>query len=155
MNKEERFFAAAAARNIVRPSVRALIHNKNGFLVQRPTDDPRACFAFIGGEYEVGDSFERRIRQEIEEESSARVIRVEYRFVVENAFFSGSNRIQTLEHYLEVEIDRDEVVSREPHLEQHWLSEEQFARADVRPVVVRDALLTPSWRKLRHLTVAL
>lgn len=153
MNNEERFFAAVAARNIVRPSVRALIHNGNGFLLQRPTDDPEACFAFIGGEYEVGDSFEGRIHQEIEEESSARVVSVEYRFVVENSFISGSHRIQTLEHYLEVEIDRDEVVSREPHLKQLWLSDEQFSRADVRPVVVRDALLKPNWREVRHLTV--
>jgi 8-oxo-dGTP pyrophosphatase MutT (NUDIX family) len=123
--------------------------------VQRPTDTPSGHYAFIGGEYELGDSFVDRIRREFEEETSARVASAEYRFVVENRFLWRGELIQTLEHYFEVSLDRDEVESNEPHLEQIWLSPHVFARSDVRPMVVRDALVSGEWRHTRHLTVEL
>ena len=155
MSREDRFFAAVASRRLVRPSVRAIIRGERGFLVQRPTDSPDANYAFIGGEYELGDTFDDRMRKEIEEETSASVVRAEYRFVVENSFLWNGNLIQTLEHYLEVELDRAEVESREPHLEQVWLSKDLFAVADVRPVIVRDLLLSGEWRNTRHIKVSL
>jgi ADP-ribose pyrophosphatase YjhB (NUDIX family) len=153
MSREERFFAAVAARTMVRVSVRAIVLSERGYLVQRPTDVANSHYAFIGGEYELGDSFETRLRAEFEEETSAQVVSAAYRFVVENSFESGGKAIQTLEHYFEVEIDRDVVVSQEPGLEQVWLSGEEFARADVRPAVVRELLLTEDWREVRHLVV--
>ena len=153
MSREDQFFAAVAARRMVRASVRAIVPSGRGYLVQRPTDAPGSHYAFIGGEYELGDSFQSRLRAEFGEETSARVVSAEYRFVVENSFLSGGELIQTLEHYFEVEIDREVVSSREPHLEQLWLPAHDFARADVRPRMVRDLLLTPEWREVRHLAV--
>lgn len=153
VNQQEEFFAAVARRNLVRPAVRAIVRGDRGFLVQRPTDDPNTNYAFIGGEYEVGDSFESRIRREFEEETDAQVLRVEYRFVVENRFRSGGELVQTLEHYCEVKLDRERIISREPQQEQFWLSLSKFAVADVRPTVVRDAVLSTDWRNIRHLEV--
>jgi 8-oxo-dGTP pyrophosphatase MutT (NUDIX family) len=155
MDRQDQFFSAVAARRLVRPSVRAIVQGGRGFLVQRPTDNRESNFAFIGGEYELGDTFEARLRKEFEEETSARVTRAEYRFVVENRFLWRGKLVQSVEHYFEVELDRDEVTSNEPHLEQIWLSEKLFAEADVRPTVVRDALRLDDWRDLRHLTVSL
>ena len=146
--------AAVAKRHLVRPAVRAIVKSQRGLLVQRPTDDPTTNYAFIGGEYEVGDSFETRLRREFEEETDARVIRADYRFVVENRFLSGGKLVQTLEHYFEVELDRCEIASREANLEQVWLPSDIFATADVRPTVVRDAILSSDWRKIRRLQVA-
>ena len=153
MTSEDRFFSAVASRRLIRPAVRAIVRSDSGFLVQRPTDTPNGHYAFIGGEYELGDSFNDRIRREFEEETSARVVRSDYRFVVENRFMWRDTLIQTLEHYFEVELDRTEVESNEPHLRQFWLPPEVFAKADVRPAVVRDVLLTEDWRDVRHLTV--
>lgn len=153
MTSEDRFFAAVASRRLVRPAVRAIVRSDPGFLVQRPTDTPKGHYAFIGGEYEMGDSFIDRIRKEFEEETSARVVRTEYRFVVENRFLWRGQLIQTLEHYFEVGLDRAELSANEPHLEQIWLSPGAFAEADVRPAVVRDVLLRENWRQTRHLTV--
>ncbi len=121
--------------------------------MQRPTDAPNGHYAFIGGEYELGDTFADRIRREFEEETTARVVKAEYRFVVENRFLWRGELIQTLEHYFEVELDTLEVMSKEPHLEQLWLSPEVFAKADVRPTTVRNMLLTGDWRNTRHLAV--
>lgn len=153
MNSEDRFFSAVAARRLVRPAVRAIVRSSRGFLVQRPTDAPERHYAFIGGEYELGDSFQDRIRKEFEEETTARVVCAEYRFVVENRFQSNGQNIQTLEHYFEIELDSDDVRSREPDLEQIWLSYPSFSLADVRPVVVKDALLKDDWQNIRHLVV--
>jgi 8-oxo-dGTP pyrophosphatase MutT (NUDIX family) len=153
MSRQDEFFAAVAARRLVRPAVRAIVHSDRGFLVQRPTDEPSSSYAFIGGEYELGDTFEERLRREFEEETSACVVSVDYRFVVENRFLVGGELVQTLEHYFEVALDRLDVASREAPLEQVWLSEDAFAAADVRPTVVRDALLWQDWRSLRRLSV--
>lgn len=152
---EDLFFAAVAARRLVRPSVRAIVCGDGAFLVQQPTDQPDASFAFIGGEYELGDTFEDRLRREFEEETNARVVRTDYRFVVENRFLWKEQVIQTLEHYFEVELDRSDIASREPELRQVWLPYQVFAEADVRPAVVRDALLSHTWRSLRRLAVEL
>lgn len=154
MTSEDRFFSAVAGRRLVRPAVRAIVRSDPGFLVQRPADAPDGHYAFIGGEYELGDSFDERIRKEFEEETTARVVKAEYRFVVENRFLWRDQLIQTLEHYFEVELDTIEVQSREAHLKQIWLRPEAFAQADVRPKVVRDVLANGSWLSARHLVVA-
>jgi ADP-ribose pyrophosphatase YjhB (NUDIX family) len=100
MSREEVFFAAIASRGLVRPSVRAIIHSRLVFMVQQPTDDQHTCFAFIGGEYEVEDTIQTRIRKKIEEETPARVIHTEYRFMVENRFTVNGKLVQALEHYV-------------------------------------------------------
>jgi 8-oxo-dGTP pyrophosphatase MutT (NUDIX family) len=155
MTSEDRFFSAVASRSLVRPAVRAIVRTNRGFLVQRPTDARDGHFAFIGGEYELGDSFHDRIRKEFEEETTARVVSANYRFVVENRFLWNGRLIQTLEHYFDVELDRDEIESRERDLEQVWVSHHDFAKADVRPAVVKDVLLSGAWLQVRHLTVEL
>jgi 8-oxo-dGTP pyrophosphatase MutT (NUDIX family) len=155
MSTEDRFFAAVAARRLVRPAVRAIVLGDQRFLVQRPTDSPAGHYAFIGGEYELGDTFEERLRREFEEETSARVLTSEYRFVVENRFMWQGQLVQTLEHYFEVKLDCEDVRSGEPHLHQFWLRPDAFATADVRPTIVRDTLLTERWRNVRRLAVEL
>lgn len=151
-SRQDAFFRAVAARNLVRPSVRAIVIADDQLLVQRPTDEEDACYAFIGGEYEVGDSFESRLRREFVEETSARVLEISYRFVVENHFEHAGRLIHSLEHFCEVTIDRREVLSRELDLEQHWLPLERLHEYDLRPRVVRDAIRDGSWRGVRHLT---
>jgi ADP-ribose pyrophosphatase YjhB (NUDIX family) len=123
MNRQDQFFAAVASRRLVRPAVRAIVRSERGFLVQRPTDDPDSHYAYIGGEYELGDTFDERLRKEFEEETSARVVSAEYLFVVENRFLVKEGLVQTLEHYFEVVLDKVDVVSREAHLEQRELAQ--------------------------------
>ena len=123
-------------------------------LVQRPADEPASCYAFIGGEYEAGDTFETRIRREFEEETTARVSGWRYLFVVENRFTVDGGTFQSLEHYLEVTLDRQNVESREAHLSQHWLPLARLRDYDLRPHVVRDVLAAGNLHNVSHLTVA-
>jgi len=71
MTRESEFLQAIAGRDVVRLRVAAIVILRDHTLVQRPTDDPGACYAFIGGEYKVGDTLADRIRREFEEETNA------------------------------------------------------------------------------------
>ncbi len=153
MSRETEFLRAVAKRNIVRVRVTAIVVSDGKVLVQRPTDDPTACYAFIGGEYEVGDTFETRIRREFEEETTARVVSWRYLFVVENRFMVDGDLIQGLEHYLEVILDRQNIESREAHLSQHWLPLDRLRDYDLRPHIVRDVVASGDLRNVSHLTV--
>jgi ADP-ribose pyrophosphatase YjhB (NUDIX family) len=153
MTRESDFFAAVAARNVVRPRIAGIIIENGRLLVQRPTGDPKACYAFIGGEYEVGDTFVSRLHAEIEEETTARLLRADYLFVVENQIRCGDAWVHGLEHYLLAEIDGTDVQSREPHFEFHWLPVEDLPQLDLRPHVVRDAIVSGAYLRVRHLVV--
>lgn len=119
----------------------------------RPADDPKASYAFVGGEYEVGDTLLSRLQTEFEEETNCRIVRAEYLFVVENRFEYEGRLIHGLEHYFYVEINRHDVESREPHLSFHWVSLDTLAEHDVRPHVVRDVIVSGELRDVRHLVV--
>lgn len=154
MSRQTEFFRAVAARNVVRVRVAAIVVLNGDVLVQRPADELSSCYAFIGGEYEVGDTFETRIRREFEEETTAGVLDWRYLFVVENRFTTGGETFQALEHYLEVTLDRRSVESREAHLSQHWLPLARLREYDLRPHVVRDVLASGDLHNVSHLTVA-
>jgi len=154
MSRQTEFFRAVAGRNIVRVRVAAIVVSDGRVLVQRPADEPASCYAFIGGEYEAGDTFETRIRREFEEETTARVSGWRYLFVVENRFTVDGGTFQSLEHYLEVTLDRQNVESREAHLSQHWLPLARLRDYDLRPHVVRDVLAAGNLHNVSHLTVA-
>ncbi len=153
MTRQSEFFQAVAGRDIVRVRVAAIVVSDGKVLVQRPADEPTSFYAFVGGEYERGDTFETRIRREFEEETTARVVGWRYLFVVENRFTHNGNTFQGLEHYLEVTLDRENVASREPHLSQHWLPLARLQDYDVRPLIVRDAVASGRFRRLKHLSV--
>jgi 8-oxo-dGTP pyrophosphatase MutT (NUDIX family) len=151
VSHQDEFFKAVSTRNIVRASVRAIVVVDGQLLVQRPADEPASFYAFIGGEYEVGDTFESRLRREFAEETSAHLVTCTYRFVVENRFMHAGREIHGLDHFCEVTLDRREIDSRESHLTQHWLSLDRIEEQDLRPTVVRDAIRDGTWREARHL----
>jgi ADP-ribose pyrophosphatase YjhB (NUDIX family) len=153
VTSQDQFLNAVAARRLVRPSVRAIVIRDGLTLVQKPSDEPSAPYAFIGGEYEYGDTFESRIQREFEEETNARVLSWSYLFVVENRFLWQGALIHGLEHYVEVALDRMDVESRVNYLAQHWLPLDRLNEFDLRPGPVRDVLASGQFRSIRHLLV--
>lgn len=147
---QDRFFQAVASRRIPRIRIAGIVIDSGKTLLQRPADDPDACYAFIGGEYELGDTFEARLRREFEEETNSRVVECRYLFCVENHFIFKGNRIQQAEHYFLATLDRTDVTSREGHLRQHWLPLSDLPGVDLRPRVVRDALISGAYATERH-----
>ncbi|WP_229006472.1 NUDIX domain-containing protein [Roseibium aggregatum] len=148
---QDQFFKAVATRRIPRVRIAGIVVNDGAVLVQRPVDDPSSCYAFIGGEYEVGDTFESRLRKEFEEETNARIVDAAYLFCVENHFRYKGHIIQQAEHYFSVKLDRSDVASREYRLQQHWLPLDQIGVVDLRPLVVRDALADGSYLRVKHI----
>jgi ADP-ribose pyrophosphatase YjhB (NUDIX family) len=155
VSREQEFFKTMASRNVVRISVRAVVLSRGRALVQKPTDDPSACYAFIGGEYEVGDTFVSRLRQEFEEESNAKIVDCRYLLVVENRLRVSGKLIQGIEHYFAVTLDREDIESRERHLSQHWLPISTLKDYDLRPWIVRDVIFEGQLHSVRHLVVPL
>lgn len=149
--KQDQFFEAVASRQIPRIRIAGIVVADEAVLVQRPADDPRSSYAFVGGEYEVGDTFETRLRKEFEEETNATVVEARYLFCVENHFRYGGNLIQQAEHYFLVNLDRRDIESRETHLRQYWIPISKFGQADVRPSAVRDAVVDGSYLSKRHI----
>ncbi|MCG6857600.1 MAG: NUDIX domain-containing protein [Salaquimonas sp.] len=148
---EDQFFRVVASHRIPRIRVAGIVVHDGAILVQQPADDPSSCFAFIGGEYELGDTFETRLRKEFEEEMNARLIEARYLFCVENHIRHNGNLIQQAEHYFLVELDRRDVSSREPHLTQHWLPLATIGKVDLRPFVVRDAVADETYLTAKYL----
>jgi len=148
---QDQFFHAVASRQIPRTRIAGIVVNDEKVLVQKPADDPSACYAFIGGEYEAGDTFEKRLRREFEEETNACVVAARYLFCVENHFRYNGHHLQQVEHFFLVSLDRHDIVSREAHLTQHWLPLADLSSVDLRPFVVREALASGSYLTDRHL----
>jgi len=142
------------ASAVIRIKVRGIALRNGRVLVQRPTGDPDACYAFIGGSYEVGDTFAERLRKEFSEETNATVVDSTYLFVLERRQLGGKLD-QALEHYFQVTLDRDDVESREAHLAQYWLPVASLEDYDLRPSVVRDVVAEGRLHSVRHLVECL
>lgn len=154
--QEQRFFDTVSARALVRPSIRAVIFSadRSAVLVQRPSDAaPGRGYAFLGGEYEYGDTMVERLRLEIDEETTGRMASCEYVMTVENRFEVGGRRIHGLEHYWLVQLVSDDVTSQEAGLVQEWLPTATLADAELRPFAVRDLVATGQFGRSRHLLV--
>jgi ADP-ribose pyrophosphatase YjhB (NUDIX family) len=155
MSDPDAFLTSVAEKGAIRVSVRSICIHQGALLVQRHADDPASYYAFIGGGLETGERMEDRIRAEYREETGREVIRARYLFVVENRVGTPAGLLHSLEHYFRVELDSRDVRSREPHLVQCWLPLGQLPACDVRPRVVRDAIIDGSWKTRRHLVAPL
>ena len=155
MTREQEFLKTIASSNRVRISVRAVVLSAGRVLVQQPTDDPSACYAFIGGEYQVGDTFVSRLKAEFEEETNAQLVDCQYLLIVENRLRVNGKLVQSLDHYFAVTLDREDIESREEHLSQHWLPIRLLKEYDLRPWIVRDVIAEGRQHSVRHLVVPL
>lgn len=137
----------------VRLGARAIVVDSEGdlFLVEKNLGTRDQYLNFIGGGVELGETLEACIKREMQEETDARVVRMEYLFVVENFIKFKGEVVHGLGHYFEVEIDRQEVQSRLDRTELIWLSMGELAQADLRPHIVRDCVVDGSYRSVRHL----
>jgi ADP-ribose pyrophosphatase YjhB (NUDIX family) len=153
MSNKDDFLASVARKGDIRVSVRSICMHDGALLVQRHADDPSSFHAFIGGGLETGELMEERIRAEYREETGRQVVRARYLFVVENRVRTAAGVLHSLEHYFAVDLDSPDVRSRESHLVQSWLPLADLAAYDVRPHVVRDAIIDGSWQTRKHLVV--
>ncbi|WP_084177034.1 NUDIX domain-containing protein [Labrenzia sp. DG1229] len=153
MTSQDSFFEKITAAQITRVSVRSLCFRGECVLVQRPSDDDTANFAFPGGRLEYGESLSERVRAEYQEEMGVSIEPPQFLFVVENRFWHRDKIYHGVEHYFLVQPPLTSIVSQEPHIVFHWLPLAELADADLRPTVVRDSICDGSWRTARLLSV--
>ena len=134
-------------------TVRSIALSKGRILVQRDVRDPGGPYAFIGGHVKLGDTLAGRLKQEYEEETTARVVDCAYLFVLERQLLVDGRLTQTIDHFFEVTLDREEVESGESHLSQHWLPVASLRDYDLRPWIVRDVIAEGRLHRVRHLVL--
>ena len=123
--------------------------------MQKGANDPSGCYAFIGGHYELGDTFVSRLKREFEEETTANILDCRYLFVLERQCLVDGRLMQSMDHYFEATLDQEDVESRESHLSQHWLPISTLKEYDLRPWVIRDVIAEGRLHTIRYLTVSL
>lgn len=153
MLTEDEFFRRVIAENRIRPSVRCIVLNSTGqnLLVQRNPTSREPYVAFPGGRVEVGETFVECLGREFQEETGAQVVRADYLFVLENMFHYKGDLVHGVEHYFEVALDRERFETLEPHVINEWIPLTQLADTDLRPIIVRDAIVDGSYRTVQHL----
>lgn len=153
MGKEKELLQKVIDKKEVRVCVRSLCFHDRKLLVQRPNDDPNACYGTIGGKLELGESMEERICKEYAEETNARVISAKYLFVIENRFRYDRGLVHGIEHFFLVDLDTYEIESRVSYLAQHWLPVDRLIEYDLRPHILRDAIADGSRKHAQHMIV--
>jgi 8-oxo-dGTP pyrophosphatase MutT (NUDIX family) len=140
---------------VIEITVRSIVLSEGRILVQRDVRDPGGPYAFIGGHVELGDTLAGRLKQGYEEETTARVVDCAYLFVLERQLLVDGRLTQTIDHFFEVTLDREDVESRESHLSQHWLPVASLQDYDLRPRIVRDVIAEGRLHTVRHLVLPL
>ena len=155
MGMQSEFFEKIAQHKSIRISVRSICLRDSYLLVEQPSDDPHACYSFIGGELEFGELMEAGLKREYQEEIGLEAKIIRYLFVVENRFRFNYQLIHSLEHYFQIEVEPTQIVSQESDLIQRWLPIKHLKKYDIRPHVVRNAIFNGSWLTARRLIVPL
>jgi 8-oxo-dGTP diphosphatase len=94
-----------------------------------------------GGHVEPGERVEVALVREIAEELGAEAKIVGFVGVIEHGSIEDDATHHELNFVFEVAITDTEPVSREDHLEFHWLPIDQLAETDVQPGAVKNVLL--------------
>ena len=153
MNDYTDYFVWLAEGEWIRVSARAIIFNRarNQILIERNSGIQNKFSNFIGGGVEVGETLQACIERELNEETNARITHAEYLFVVENFISHESEIRHSLEHYFEIDLDRDDVVPRNGGIEYVWSTINELDEVDLRPVVVRNRIMDGTYRRVSHL----
>jgi ADP-ribose pyrophosphatase YjhB (NUDIX family) len=155
MTSQQRFLDELTAMRAIRASVRSIILHEDHVLVQQPSDEPASCYGFPGGRIELGETLEQRLRKELHEEVGAAIASMRYLFFVENRFVHRDGLVHLLEHFFAVELTGYQLASRESDLIVRWLPLKELGNFDLRPHVVRDAIVKGEHLAVRHLVVPL
>lgn len=140
----------------IRVSARAVIFNqtKDHILIERNFGDRNEFANFIGGGVEIGETLQSCIERELNEETDAIITRANYLFIVENFIPYKSKIRHSLEHYFEIELDRESVTPKNKRTEFVWVSIDELTAVDLRPVIVRDSIVDGTYQTISHMILS-
>lgn len=108
-----------------------------------------------GGHVEPGERVEAALLRELAEELGTEAEVTGFVGAVENSYKDNAVTRHEINLVFEVSIHATEAISREDHLEFHWLPLNQLTDTDVRPSALKNALMAteanrePFWRGWR------
>lgn len=153
MTDDHIFFRQLVENRQIRTGARAIIINSSAdrFLVEKNHGARDGYLNFIGGGLELGETLKTCLDRELQEETNARAVRMEYLFVVENFITFKGEVTHGLGHYFEVVLDREDVRPINEGIELLWLSLNEITDIDLRPHVVRDNIVKGTYKSIRKL----
>ncbi|MDX1378897.1 MAG: NUDIX domain-containing protein [Anaerolineales bacterium] len=153
MTDEHEYFRWMIENGQIRVGARAIIVNPSAdrFLVEKNLGVRDQYMNFIGGGVELGETLEACLEREINEETNARVIKMDHLFFVENIITFKGEIVHGLGHYFTVNLDREDIRPTSDNVEFHWFSTEELADIDLRPHVVRDQIVKGTYQSVHRL----
>ena len=119
--------------------VRAVIESEGKFLMCHSKKDGH--WFFPGGHIETGESAPEALMREIQEEVGATGEVRRFIGASENKYESNGKVSQEINLVFEVRLDKQEMVSKEDHIEFAWLTPNEIRNAVILPPSLRDAIL--------------
>ena len=119
--------------------VRALIIRDRKILVCQTTG--RSYFFLPGGHIEFGETMKEALKREIYEEMGARVTTSQFIGGIENFFLQDGEKKHEVSFVFQIDIDSEEIVSRERHIAFFWLSMGEFIEKNIVPPALKDAII--------------
>lgn len=147
------YFDWRAEGGWIRVSVRAIIFNrtKDRILIEKNFGDQNDFVNFIGGGLEIGETLQSCIERELFEETDAKIMGAKYLFLVENFIQFNAKIWHSLEHYFEIELDRQDVLPKSEQVEFALVPIDKLQSVDLRPVIVRDSIVDGTYRTINHM----
>lgn len=119
--------------------VRALIIKNKKILVCR--SHGKEYFFLPGGHIEYSETMQEALARELREELDVRIAASQFLGGVENLFEQEGVKKHEFSFLFHVDIDVEEVISKEEHLEFYWFSEEDFLYQNIAPPALKDAIV--------------
>jgi ADP-ribose pyrophosphatase YjhB (NUDIX family) len=119
--------------------VRALIIRDGKILVCQTIG--RDYFFLPGGHVEFGENMRYSLERELEEEIGAKIINAQFIGGVENIFEQDNVKKHEVSFVFHIDLDLDEVVSKESHISFFWFTMEEFIEKKIVPPTLKDAVI--------------
>jgi ADP-ribose pyrophosphatase YjhB (NUDIX family) len=119
--------------------VRALIMKDGKILICQTKG--RDYYFLPGGHIEFGETMQEALSRELTEETGARVTSSRFVGGIENLFDQEGEPRHEVSFVFEVEIDLDEIASKEEHISFSWTTMEEFINMNIVPPALKDAII--------------
>ena len=119
--------------------VRALVIHDRKILVCQTVG--RDYFFLPGGHIEFGENMRSSLVRELKEEMDAKILKAKFIGGVENLFLQEEVMKHEVSFVFQVDIDLEEVISKESHISFFWFTMDEFIEKKVVPPALRDAIV--------------
>lgn len=119
--------------------IRAIIRSNGKILVCK--NKKKGYYFFPGGHLEFGENIKEALAREIKEELDAIVKKFLFIGVVDNIFTEDGQKHHEINLVFEVKLDKIKKQSQEDHIDFALISEKDFSKEQILPVVLKKMIL--------------